>query len=106
MGVGRGAVLHGYRACLVLTIPAAGFLVRLFMIQHGCGHGSLFGDHRIDDWTGRILGVLTLTPYDYWRRVHAIHHASSGNLDRRGIDDIITLTVSEYRLLSAWARGG
>ena len=74
------------------------------MIQHDCGHGSLFGDHRIDAWTGRILGVLTLTPYDYWRRAHAIHHTSSGNLDRRGIDDIITLTVSEYRLLSAWAR--
>jgi len=98
------AVVHGYWAGLVLTVPAAGFLVRLFMIQHDCGHGSFFGDRRIDDWTGRLLGVLTLTPYDYWRRAHAVHHASSGNLDQRGIGDIITLTVAEYRVLSGWGR--
>jgi acyl-lipid omega-6 desaturase (Delta-12 desaturase) len=75
---------------------AAGFLVRLFMIQHDCGHGSFFPSKPANDWVGRAIGVLTMTPYDHWRRCHAIHHATSGNLDRRGIGDIDTLTVSEY----------
>lgn len=91
---------------LVLTIPAAGFLVRLFMIQHDCGHGAFFGKRHVDDWIGRAIGVLTLTPYDCWRRSHAIHHASSGNLDARGIGDVTTLTVAEYRALSFWRRLG
>lgn len=91
---------------LVLIVPAAGFLVRLFMIQHDCGHGSFFARRRIDDWTGRILGVLTLTPYDYWRRAHAMHHASAGNLDERGVGDITTLTVTEYYARSKWGRIG
>jgi omega-6 fatty acid desaturase (delta-12 desaturase) len=98
------AVAHGWWAGLLLTVPAAGLLVRLFMIQHDCGHGSFFARRPIDDWTGRVLGVLTLTPYDYWRRTHAVHHASSGNLDARGIGDILTLTVAEYRALSGWGR--
>ncbi|MDR3473460.1 MAG: fatty acid desaturase [Devosia sp.] len=98
------ALAHGYWWGLVLTVPAAGFLVRLFMIQHDCGHGAFFGQRQIDDWIGRALGVLTLTPYDCWRRTHAIHHASSGNLDARGIGDVMTLTVAEYRALSAWGR--
>lgn len=89
----------GYWACLLLAIPAAGFLVRLFMIQHDCGHGSFFPSPRANDWTGRILGVLTLTPYAYWRRTHAIHHATTGNLDRRGTGDVPLLTVAEYREL-------
>ena len=78
---------------LLLAVPAAGFLVRLFMIQHDCGHGAFFRHRLANDWIGRVLGVLTLTPYDFWRRTHAIHHATSGNLDRRGIGDIDTLTV-------------
>ncbi|WP_242500660.1 fatty acid desaturase [Tropicimonas sp. IMCC6043] len=82
---------------LVLALANAAFLVRLFMIQHDCGHGSFFRDRRLCDWIGRGLGVLTLTPYDVWRRTHAIHHASTGNLDRRGVGDIPTLTVTEYR---------
>jgi omega-6 fatty acid desaturase (delta-12 desaturase) len=89
---------------LVLTIPAAAFLVRLFMIQHDCGHGSFFGLRKLDDWLGRAIGVLTLTPYDCWRHTHAIHHASSGNLDARGVGDIETLTVAEYRARSPWGR--
>lgn len=89
----------GYWPVIILTLPGAGFLVRLFMIQHDCGHGSFFRRKRTNDWIGRVLSVLTLTPYDYWKRSHAIHHASSGNLDRRGIGDITTLTVDEYRLL-------
>jgi len=89
----------GYRIGLLLAVPAAGFLVRLFMIQHDCGHGSFFRHRLANDWVGRIIGVLTLTPYDFWRRAHALHHAGSGNLDRRGIGDIDTLTVREFLAL-------
>jgi omega-6 fatty acid desaturase (delta-12 desaturase) len=89
----------GYWLCLLLAIPAAGFLVRLFMIQHDCGHGAFFPHRLANDWVGRVIGVLTLTPYDYWRRTHAIHHATSGKLERRGIGDIETLTVREYLAL-------
>jgi omega-6 fatty acid desaturase (delta-12 desaturase) len=95
---------RSYFACLVVAFPAAGFLVRLFMIQHDCGHGSLFSHRAANDWIGRCLAVLTLTPYDHWRRSHAHHHASSGNLDRRGIGDITTLTVKEYLALDRWGR--
>jgi omega-6 fatty acid desaturase (delta-12 desaturase) len=84
---------------LALAIPASGFLVRLFMIQHDCGHGSFFRSKWLNDWIGRALSVLTLTPYDFWRRAHSIHHATSGNLDRRGLGDIDTLTVREYLAL-------
>ncbi|WOC15848.1 fatty acid desaturase [Pseudochrobactrum sp. MP213Fo] len=89
---------------LLFILPAAGFLLRLFMIQHDCGHGAFFAHRRADDWTGRTLGVLTLTPYDYWRRAHAQHHATTGNLDERGIGDITTLTIAEYNNLSRWGR--
>jgi omega-6 fatty acid desaturase (delta-12 desaturase) len=82
---------------LALALANAAFLVRLFIIQHDCGHVSLFRDRRLCDWIGRGLGVLTLTPYDVWRRTHAIHHATAGNLDRRGVGDIPTLTVTEYQ---------
>lgn len=93
------SVHYGVWAGLIFIIPAAGFLLRLFMLQHDCGHGSLFGKRRLDDWTGRAIGVFTLTPYDYWRRAHAEHHASAGNLDERGVGDIATLTVTEYLAL-------
>jgi omega-6 fatty acid desaturase (delta-12 desaturase) len=92
----------GYWICLLLAVPAAGFLVRLFMIQHDCGHGSFFRHRLANDWVGRVIGVLTLTPYDFWRHTHALHHASSGNLDRRGIGDIDTLTVREFLALPRW----
>jgi omega-6 fatty acid desaturase (delta-12 desaturase) len=84
---------------MVLTIPTAMFLVRLFMIQHDCGHGSYFRSKRANNALGRFIGVLTLTPYDYWRLTHAEHHASTSNLDRRGMGDVDTLTVDEYRAL-------
>jgi omega-6 fatty acid desaturase (delta-12 desaturase) len=84
-------------AGLALAVPAAAFLVRLFMIQHDCGHGAFFRARPANDWTGRIAGALTLTPYDYWRRTHAIHHATSGNLDRRTLGGVETLTVAEYQ---------
>jgi omega-6 fatty acid desaturase (delta-12 desaturase) len=91
-------------ASLLIAVPAAGFLVRLFMIQHDCGHGSFFGNRFANDWVGRVIGVLTLTPYDCWRRSHAIHHATSGNLDHRGIGDVDTLTVREYQARSRLGR--
>jgi acyl-lipid omega-6 desaturase (Delta-12 desaturase) len=84
--------------------PAAAFLVRLFMIQHDCGHGAFFRHRLANDWVGRVIGILTLTPYDFWRRTHAAHHASSGNLDHRGLGDINTLTVREYKEMSGWGR--
>ena len=87
----------GYGLILLLAVPAAGFLVRLFMIQHDCGHGSFFRRRWANDWLGRAIGVLTLTPYDHWRRRHAVHHATGGNLDQRGIGDVHTLTVAEFR---------
>lgn len=90
---------YGYWLTLLLAIPAAGFLVRLFVIQHDCGHGSFFGSRLANDLAGRTLGVLTWTPYDDWRRAHSVHHSTSGNLDRRGIGDIHVLTLREYREL-------
>ncbi len=89
----------GYWLSLLLALPAGVFLARLFLIQHDCGHGSFFKSHRANDMLGRILSVLTLTPYDDWRRSHAKHHAGSGHLDRRGIGDIDLLTVAEYQAL-------
>jgi acyl-lipid omega-6 desaturase (Delta-12 desaturase) len=88
----------------LIAVPAAGFLVRLFMIQHDCGHGAFFRYRLANDWVGRVIGVLTLTPYDFWRRTHSVHHASSGNLERRGMGDVDTLTVQEYLSLSFWGR--
>ena len=84
---------------LALAVPAAAFLVRLFMIQHDCGHGAFFHHRLANDWVGRVIGVLTLTPYDAWKRSHSIHHGTSGNLDKRGTGDLQTLTVDEYRAL-------
>jgi omega-6 fatty acid desaturase (delta-12 desaturase) len=98
---------HGWWwAALLLTVPAAGFLVRLFMIQHDCGHGSFFGARQANDWVGRVIGVFTLTPYDYWRQTHAMHHATSGNLDRRCYGAIGMLTVAEYDALPPLRRLG
>jgi omega-6 fatty acid desaturase (delta-12 desaturase) len=91
---------------LLLTIPASLFLVRMFLIQHDCGHGAFFKAKPLNDWVGRVIGVLTLTPYDYWRRTHAIHHATSGNLDRRWLGAVETLTVEEYQALPPLKRLG
>jgi len=94
----------GYWIGLVLALPAAGLLVRLFLIQHDCGHGAFFRRRAANDWVGRVIGVLTVTPYDYWRRSHSLHHASSGNLDNRGVGDIDTLTLDEFRARGRWQR--
>jgi len=92
-----------YWLTLAISVLNAGFLVRLFAIQHDCGHGAFFHNRALSDWIGRILGVITLTPYDVWRRTHSVHHSTSGNLDKRGMGDVHTLTVNEYNNLS-WIR--
>ncbi len=93
-----------YGLTLLLAVPAAGLLTRIFIFQHDCGHGSFFNSKKANDWTGRFLGLLTVTPYDFWRRAHNMHHATSGNLDRRSIGGIDTITVREYQALSKWQK--
>jgi len=94
----------GYWLTLLLALPAAGLMTRLFIIQHDCGHGCFFRSPRANHAVGFVLGVLTLMPYHYWRRTHAIHHATSGDLDHRDFGEIDTLTVREYRALGRWGR--
>ncbi|MCB1554788.1 MAG: fatty acid desaturase [Xanthomonadales bacterium] len=93
-----------YLWTLLLAVPAAGLYVRTFIIQHDCGHQSFFASKQANDLVGRCLGVITLFPYGYWKKTHAVHHGSSGNLDRREIGDINTLTVAEYQALGWWNR--
>lgn len=93
-----------YWAVLLLAVPAGGLLVRFFIIQHDCGHGSFLSNRRANDLLGRVMSILTLTPYSLWKREHAIHHAGSGNLERRGVGDIETWTVDEYLAASRLAR--
>lgn len=95
-----------YWLTLLLAAPAGGLMMRLFIVQHDCGHGSYFKQGWANDLVGRVLGVLTVTPYHYWRQTHALHHSTSGNLDRRGWGDINTLTVREYLSLPRRARIG
>lgn len=89
-----------YLLTLGLAILAAGFLVRMFIIFHDCGHGSFFRSTRANRIVGTILGSLVFTPYDRWHLDHSIHHKTVGNLDKRGQGDVWTLTVEEYEQLS------
>lgn len=89
---------------LAIALVNGAFLVRIFAIQHDCGHSAFFRNRTLSDWIGRVLGVLTLTPYDIWRRTHSVHHSAAGNLDKRGIGDVDTLTVAEYRARSRFGR--
>ena len=98
------ALSYSYWLTFAISLINAAFLLRLFAIQHDCGHGAFFKSRNASDWLGRVIGVLTLTPYDVWRRSHSMHHSSSGNLGRRGIGDICTLTVAEYRDRTPWRR--
>ena len=93
-----------YWVTLLLAVLAAFLLVRLFIIQHDCGHGSFFRSTRTATVVGSLLGVFTMTPYHYWKRAHALHHATSGNLEKRGFGDISTLTVNEYLRRGRWGR--
>lgn len=89
---------------LAIALANGAFLVRIFIIQHDCGHGAFLKNRTAQDWIGRLLGVLTLTPYAVWRRTHSIHHAHHGDLDHRGIGDVTTLTLEEYRARSPFGR--
>jgi omega-6 fatty acid desaturase (delta-12 desaturase) len=93
-----------YWLTLLLSVFAAGFLVRIFIIFHDCGHGSFFKSERWSKIVGIPLGLLVFTPYHRWHRDHKEHHATVGNLDKRGVGDVQTLTVEEYKNLSKWGR--
>lgn len=106
-GLGALAVAQGlWWLGLLSAVPAAGFVVRIFMIQHDCGHRAFFRTRWINDWVGRTIGVITLTPHDCWRRTHNIHHATSGNLDRRELGAVKTASVEEYRAMTPMQRLG
>ena len=93
-----------YWITLLLALFGVGMFTRMFIFQHDCGHASFFNSRSANNTVGTILGILTLTPYHYWRRAHAHHHATSGDLDRRSLGDVDTLTVKEYIALSRWGR--
>ena len=95
-----------YLLVLALAIPAAGFQVRTFIAFHDCAHGSYLPSKRANAWLGAVLGVVLYTPFQSWRHAHAVHHATAGDLDRRGTGDVHTLTVAEYRALSWRGRLG
>jgi len=91
---------------LPLSILTAGFMVRTFIIFHDCGHGSFFKSQRANELLGVVTGILTFTPYHRWKHAHAIHHATSGDLDRRGTGDVYTMTVQEYLDAPWWKKVG
>ena len=93
-----------YALTLALAVPTSFFSIRLFIFQHDCGHGSFFPSRRANNLVGAVLGVVTWIPYRYWKKTHAIHHATAGNLDRREFGDIDTLTVREYLARPWWKR--
>jgi len=95
---------YSYWITLALALPAGGLLTRSFIIFHDCGHGSFFKSQRANNLLGTICGLMVFTPYYQWRFEHAVHHATSGDLDRRGVGDIFTLTVDEYLKLPRWGR--
>src|SRR5580658_7613555 len=98
------ALAISYWLMLPLALLAAGFLARIFIIFHDCGHASFFKSKRANNVTGAVAGLLNLTPYRHWRWQHALHHGTAGDLDRRGSGDIWTLTVQEYLQRSCWKR--
>jgi omega-6 fatty acid desaturase (delta-12 desaturase) len=98
------SLVYSYWVTLLLAVPTTLFVIRLFIIQHDAGHGSFFSSRKANDLVGFWIGVLTLSPYQYWQKTHAIHHATSGNLDKRGFGDIDLLTVDEYKGLSRWGQ--
>ena len=93
-----------YWLTLLLAFPTAGLMIRIFIIFHDCGHGSFFESKRANTVVGYITGILTFTPYHHWRHHHAIHHASAGDLDRRGVGDVMIWTVDEFRAATAWKK--
>ena len=102
--------LWAFRASFWLSLPlcilAVGFMVRTFIIFHDCCHGSFFKEQKFNNILGVITGILTFTPYYRWKHDHAIHHATAGDLDRRGVGDVYTMTVQEYLDAPWWKRFG
>jgi omega-6 fatty acid desaturase (delta-12 desaturase) len=94
----------GYWLTLALAVPTAGFIVRIFIIQHDCGHGSFYASRRANDRLGIACSLVTLTAYKYWRKSHAIHHAHHAELEERGTGDVWLLTVDEYLAAPRWKR--
>lgn len=103
-GAGYACLSVSYWLALPFLVVASGFLIRTFILFHDCCHGSFFASKRANDIVGTLLGVLTLVPYRQWKNSHARHHATSGNLDKRGVGDIWILTVEEYEAASAWKK--
>ena len=99
-----GVMLYSFSSAYwltaLLTLPASGLLVRIFIIQHDCGHGSFFTSRKWNNYVGSVMSLFTWTPYDFWRKTHNMHHSGSGNLDNRGFGAIETITVKEYEALS------
>ena len=95
---------YSYWITIGLSIPAAGMLVRLFIIYHDCGHGSYFKSKKLSTVIGFFIGIITLTPYHRWTSAHQIHHDTAGNLDKRGIGDVWTMTVNEYLESNNWGK--
>jgi acyl-lipid omega-6 desaturase (Delta-12 desaturase) len=93
-----------YWVTLLLAFPAGGLLIRFFALQHDCGHGSLFNEKSTNEIVGQFISLLTFTPYDHWRRSHALHHAGSGNLERRGFGDVETITIREFESMTTFGR--
>ena len=91
---------------LALALPAAAFLLRAYIVFHDCAHGSFLPSKRANVWLGRVLGLLMYSPFQGWRHEHVVHHATAGDLDRRGVGDLPTLTVAEYRARGWWGRLG
>jgi len=92
-----GSLDVSYWLTLAIALPAAGFLLRTYILFHDCAHGSFLRSKRANVWAGRALGLVVFSPYAAWKHSHAMHHASAGDLDRRGTGDVPTLTVAEYR---------
>jgi omega-6 fatty acid desaturase (delta-12 desaturase) len=97
---------RSYVVTLCLALPAAGFLLRTYIIFHDCAHGSFLPSKRANTWAGRVLGLIVYSPFQAWRHSHAVHHATAGDLDRRGVGDVPTLTAAEYAALAPWKRLG
>jgi len=98
------SLAYSYWVTLLLSIVASGFLIRIFIIFHDCGHRSFFVSAKANKIIGKIMGIIAFTPYDRWHNQHRTHHATSGNLDKRGIGDVWTMTVDEYIKSSFWNR--
>jgi len=92
-----------YLLVLAIALPAAGFLLRTYILFHDCAHGSFLTSKRANAWLGGALGLLVYSPYHAWRHSHAVHHATAGDLDRRGVGDVPTMTVAEYHS-SPWRK--